>query len=162
MKVLYLDRDGIVNVERGEYTFRKQDFSFTKNLFEFLTFFKNEGFEIIVVTNQGGIDKGLYTKNDVYKLHSWMVNEMRNNGIEILDIFYCPHHNSIQNCLCRKPKSLLFEKSVAIHNVETSKSLMIGDSQRDIDAAAKMGIKGFLYNSNIDWNDIQASELMSS
>ena len=160
MKVLFLDRDGIVNIERGEYTFRKQDFSFTENLMEFLSFFKKEGYEIILITNQGGIDKGLYTKRDVQDLHSWMLAEMKSHGIDVLDIFYCPHHDTIQNCLCRKPKSLLFEKSVAVYSIDISQSLMLGDNQRDIDSAEKIGIKGFLFESNPDWKNIKASELL--
>jgi D-glycero-D-manno-heptose 1,7-bisphosphate phosphatase len=161
MKVLFLDRDGIVNVERGAYTYLKQDFSFTKNLIDFLSLFKNEGFEIIVITNQGGIDKGLYNKKDVEALHSWMVKEIKSYGIDVLDIYYCPHHDIVQQCLCRKPKSLLFEKSVARFGIDTSKSIMIGDNKRDIDAAKKLGIKGFLVGSNPDWKDIHTAEMLA-
>ena len=160
MKVLFLDRDGIINVERGEYTFLIQDFSFADNLFSFLMSFINKGYKIIVVTNQGGIDKGLYNKDDVNDLHSWMTNELNNRGIEVLEIYYCPHHDTKQNCLCRKPKSLLFEKSIARFGIDPVKSLMIGDNQRDLDAASKCGIKGFLVNSNPDWNEVRISEML--
>ena len=161
MNVLFLDRDGIINVERGEYTYRKQDFSFTTNLIEFLLKFKERGFRIIVITNQGGIDKGLYAKSDVQILHSWMEKEFKSRGIELLEIYYCPHHDSIQNCLCRKPKSLLFEKCVARFGIDPTTSIMLGDNQRDIDAAAKIGIKGFLIESNPDWENVPTSEMLT-
>ena len=160
MKVLFLDRDGIINMERGQYTFRKSDFTFTNNLCSFLTKFVNQGFKLIVVTNQGGIDKGLYSKKDVEELHAWMLNELKSNGIDVLDVYYCPHHDSIQKCLCRKPKNLLFEKSVARYGIDTSHSLMIGDSQRDIDAAATLGINGYLFDANPDWNIVNTSDLL--
>ena len=110
MKELFLDRDGIINIERGDYTWKKDDFKFTNNLFPFLKKHADEGFAFIVITNQGGINKGLYDHSDVHELHHWMENELKKQGFSILDIFYCPHHSDFQKCLCRKPGSLLFEK----------------------------------------------------
>jgi D-glycero-D-manno-heptose 1,7-bisphosphate phosphatase len=72
------------------------------------------------------------------------------HGISFLEIYYCPHHSEIENCLCRKPESLLFEKAIARFNIDTGQSWMIGDSERDIIAAEKAGLKSILIRSNED------------
>ena len=154
MKVLFLDRDGIINEERGDYTYKKADFRFTKNLFPFLKSFVEKDYRIIVVTNQGGIDKGIYDKSDVYELHNWMVEELKNRGIPILEVYYCPHHNIVQKCICRKPDSLLIEKAIRRFGIDASQSLMLGDRDRDIESAERAGVRGVLIPSNPDWNEI--------
>lgn len=152
MKALFLDRDGVVNKERGDYTWTIDHFEFTRNLFPFLRSIRKSGYEIIIVTNQGGIDKGLYTKSDVEKLHTWMTEKLKDEEIDILDIYYCPHHSDFQKCLCRKPAPLLFEKALATYNIEGKNSFMIGDSQRDIEGASTAEIAGFKIDSNPDWS----------
>ncbi len=154
MKVLFLDRDGIINKERGDYTWRREDFEFTKNLFPFLRSCQEDGFKIIVITNQGGINKGLYSHNDVEELHAWMRENLEQNGIELEDVFYCPHHNHFQKCICRKPESQLIEKAKHLYGVDVDKSVMLGDRQRDVDAAEKAGIRGILIDSNPDWAEL--------
>lgn len=154
MKVLFLDRDGIINMERGYYTWLPEEFEFTPHLFDFLRKMKKQGYSFIVITNQGGINKGLYSKNDVEKLHAFMLKKLAEANLEFLDVFYCPHHDDFQKCLCRKPLSLLLEKAIAMYHVNRSESLMIGDNQRDVDAAAGAGIRGLLLSSNPDWNEV--------
>lgn len=154
MKVIFLDRDGIINKERGDYTWQRDHFEFTTNLNVFLSKYRDEGYKFIVITNQGGIEKGIYNIEDVEYLHKWMIEELRRDKIEILDVFYCPHHSDIQKCLCRKPNSLLLEKAVAMYGVDKNASYMIGDRQRDVDAGEKIGIKGVLMDPNPDWNEV--------
>ncbi len=151
MKVIFLDRDGVINKERGDYTWLQSQFSFTDNLFEFLRKQRDKGYKFIVITNQGGINKGLYEKKDVEALHEWMKESLLDEGLEILDIFYCPHHSIFQKCLCRKPDAQMLEKAIAIHNIDTHESFMIGDTTRDVEAAEKVGVKGILVNANLDW-----------
>jgi len=154
MKALFLDRDGIINKERGDYTWLPEQFEFTQNLFPFLRKMQDEGYVLIVITNQGGIEKGLYTKEDVDTLHNYMTKELSEKGIEILDVFYCPHHDIYEKCLCRKPGSLLIEKALAAYNLDPEKSLMLGDRQRDVDSALAAGVKGQVIPSNSDWNNV--------
>jgi len=161
MKVIFLDRDGIINLERGEYTWEIKNFEFTRNFFPFLRTLTNEGYKFIVITNQGGINKELYSQDDVQVLHEWMKSEFEKEDIKLLDVFYCPHHSDFQKCLCRKPGSLLIEKALAIHQIDPSKSIMLGDRERDVEAANRAGIKGILIESNPDWNDIDLKTLIN-
>ena len=155
MKVIFLDRDGIINRERGDYTWLPSQFEFTTNLFDFLRNKSSEGFSFIVITNQGGINKGLYDKEDVENLHNFMIKKLEEENIQILDIYYCPHHSDFQKCLCRKPGSLLFEKAIAVYSIDQKASFMIGDRQRDIEASEKAGIRGVLLESNPDWRNVK-------
>jgi len=151
MKVIFLDRDGVINKERGEYTWLEEQFVFTDNLFDFLREYRDKGFQFIVITNQGGINKGLYKKSDVEALHHWMRECLRKENIELLDIYYCPHHSIFQKCLCRKPNSQLLEKAIAVYGIDKKKSYMIGDNQRDIEAAERTGVNAVLVEANLNW-----------
>lgn len=158
MKALFLDRDGIINIERGDYTWLPEHFEFTENLFPFLKKKQDEGFTLIVITNQGGVEKGLYSKDDVNSIHDYMISKLSDQGIHIHDVFYCPHHDIYEKCLCRKPGSLLIEKALAIYGIDPDKSFMLGDRQRDIDAAMGAGVKGQVIPSNSDWNNVEIVE----
>ena len=81
-----------------------------------------------------------------------MQEEFQKHQLELLDIYYCPHHNDVEKCICRKPDSLLLEKAIAKYNIDISKSYFIGDSDRDIEAAHKVGVKGIKANKNSDLN----------
>ena len=140
-KAVFIDRDGVINKERGTYTYKIDDFIINDGIIESLQQLLKAGFKIIVITNQGGIAKGIYKKQDVEILHKHMISEFIKNDIIITDILYCTHHNEIENCLCRKPESLLFEKAIAKYNIDATKSFMIGDNDRDIIPAEKLGIK---------------------
>lgn len=151
-KVIFLDRDGVINIERGDYTFRLEDFVFVDGLFAALAFLKNHGFEFIVITNQGGISKGIYNHDSVIVLNKLIETEFKKHQLYVLDIYYCPHHSVLEKCICRKPNSLLLEKAIAKYSIDTTKSYFIGDSDRDIDAAHKVGVKGIKVNKNSDLN----------
>jgi D-glycero-D-manno-heptose 1,7-bisphosphate phosphatase len=75
---------------------------------------------------------------------------LKKNNIAVADIYYCPHHPDTGKCLCRKPDSLLIEKVMARFNLSPDSSYFIGDSERDIQAAEKAGIKGILISENAD------------
>ena len=151
-KIIFLDRDGVINVERGEYTFSVEDFIFVDGLFSALKKLQQNGFEFIVITNQGGISKGIYTHQDVQQLNNLMKAAFKNHQLKLLDIFYCPHHNDVEKCICRKPDSLLLEKAIAKYNIDINKSYFIGDSDRDINSAHKVGVKGIKVNKNDNLN----------
>ncbi len=147
-QALFLDRDGVINQEKGRYVFQVDDFDILPGLMPSLKKVTEKGIMIFVVTNQGGIAKGLYTHEDVKAVHSFMLKEFQKEGIKVDAIYYCPHHSDVSACLCRKPGSSLFEKIVARFKVNTELSLMIGDRERDILAAEKVGIKGVQIESN--------------
>ncbi|MBK7286509.1 MAG: HAD-IIIA family hydrolase [Flavobacteriales bacterium] len=102
------------------------------------------GLPVIVVTNQSGIGLGLYGHGDVERLHGYLHRQLALQGAQLDAVYYCPHHPSQGRCLCRKPAGLLFERAVARFGIDPSRSLMVGDRQRDLDAAATVGIRGVL------------------
>ena len=145
-KAIFLDRDGVINKERGEYTWRFSDFEFNSGLFESLK--QLDGFLFIVITNQGGIAKNIYTHSDVKKTNALMIKTFAKNNLNLTDIYYCPHHSDIEKCICRKPNSLMLEKAIARYNIDVKKSYFIGDTQRDIDAGNKVGLNTIKINPN--------------
>lgn len=147
-KVIFLDRDGVINFEPGDYTFEVERFEIVEGLFEGLKLLKEKGYHFIVITNQGGISKGIYNHNAVKTVHAYMQGCFKENNIELLDVYYCPHHNVNEKCICRKPDSLMLEKAMARYDVDKTSAYFIGDSKRDVLAAEKAGIKGVLVKSN--------------
>ena len=143
-KAIFLDRDGIINMERGEYTWRMEDFEFVPDLVKSLRTFQKQEYKLIVISNQSGIGKGVYSFADVELLHAHILRYMRINGIEIEEIYYCPHHPDTGKCLCRKPGSLLIEKALARFQIDPGASWFIGDRERDIEAARRANIRGLL------------------
>ncbi|MFT4544361.1 MAG: D-glycero-D-manno-heptose 1,7-bisphosphate phosphatase [Bacteroidia bacterium] len=147
-KALFLDRDGVLNRERGDYTYCVEDFEILPDVSEALTLARQKGYMLIVISNQGGIAKGIFTEERVELLHKMLCQHLAKGGIKFDEIYYCQHHNEIGKCICRKPNSLMLEKAIARFDINTEESVMIGDSQRDVDAASKAGVKGFLIESN--------------
>ncbi len=148
-KAVFLDRDGVINRENGDYIFRQEDFVFTEGLFETLKEISRKGYLIIVVSNQGGIDKGMYKKEDTEKLHDRFLKEARKHGVAITEIYYCTHHPGHgSKCICRKPDSVLVEKALARFQIDASKSYFVGDKERDILAGQKAGVTGILVEEN--------------
>ena len=153
-KALFLDRDGVINRERGEYTFKVEDFEILPSVLESLKLAQEKGYKLIVITNQGGIAKGIYTHEDVAKAHRYLEQELAKSGIILTDIFYSPHHQDYSKSLDRKPDSLMLEKAMAIYNINPDQSIMIGDSERDIIASEKVGVKGIKIEPNSSILDI--------
>ncbi len=148
-KAVFLDRDGVINRKgSGYYIFREEEFLFNRGVPEALKYFISKGFLLIIITNQGGIERGIYTISHLEKLHNFMTRQLKALNIELTDIYYCPHHPDVSSCLCRKPGTLLLEKAIAKHKIDPKSSFMIGDSDVDIQAAEKMGIKGILIPTN--------------
>jgi D-glycero-D-manno-heptose 1,7-bisphosphate phosphatase len=132
------------------------EFLFLDSIFEACIEFQEKGYLIIVITNQGGIAKGMYTHRDVENLHKHMLSVFTEHGIKITEVYYCPHHNAIGNCLCRKPGSLLVEKAIARFNIDPAASWFIGDRERDILAGEGAGVKGILVNSNVGLSRVKS------
>jgi len=89
-KVIFLDRDGVINKEVG-YLHHIKDFEFIDGVFSACQYFQKIGYSIIIVTNQSGIARGYYEEKDFHTLTQWMIKEFSNNNIDILDVFFCPH-----------------------------------------------------------------------
>jgi D-glycero-D-manno-heptose 1,7-bisphosphate phosphatase len=138
IKTIFLDRDGVINKEI-HHLFKIEDFVFLDGVFEACLNFQKLGYKIIIITNQSGIARGLYSENDYSILTKWMINKFKKRKIYILDEFHCPHLPNY-NCDCRKPMPGLLNKAKAQYHIDMSKSWMIGDKETDIKAANASGI----------------------
>lgn len=145
-KALFLDRDGIINVDHG-YVYKIEEFEFMPKIFDLCKLAVEKGYLIIVITNQSGIGRGKYTELDFEKLTKWMIEQFSINSIYITDVFYCPHHpekaigHYLKTCDCRKPAPGLINQAVSKYQIDANQSIFIGDKQSDIEAATFAGIQ---------------------
>jgi D-glycero-D-manno-heptose 1,7-bisphosphate phosphatase len=145
---VFLDRDGVINRERGEHTWRPEDFDVLPDVAEAVKLLRERGYLVIVVSNQSGIALGMYGKAEVEHLHRELDFLLRQHGTAVDAIYYCPHHPSQGACLCRKPGSLLLERAIARFGIDPARSVMIGDRERDVQAAEAVGVRGIQVASN--------------
>ena len=142
-KILFLDRDGVINVDFG-HVHKKDDFKFCEGIFDLCREYQTKGYYVVVVTNQAGIGKGLYTIDEFLTLNEFMIDEFKKQGIYVLNVYYCPHKPD-DNCDCRKPKPGLFIKAIKDLNADLDKSVAIGDKISDLEAAHAAGIKNLVF-----------------
>lgn len=147
-KAVFLDRDGVLNQEMGDYVCRLEDFHILDN-YDALKELQERGYMLLVATNQGGIDKGWYTEDTLAQMHAKLKQAYQDHDVEITDFFYCPHHPlHTGECDCRKPKPGLLLQGIEKYNIDPSKSYFIGDRERDVIAGTSAGVKGILINSD--------------
>jgi D-glycero-D-manno-heptose 1,7-bisphosphate phosphatase len=148
-KAIFLDRDGVLNKEMGDYVCRLEDFHVLDYNIPALKTLQDKGYLLLVATNQGGIAKGWYTEERLAEMHQLLRETFRAGGVEITDIFYCPHHPDFTgDCDCRKPKPGLLLQGIAKYNIDPAKSYFIGDRERDVEAGTAAGVKGILISSD--------------
>ncbi|MEX1132667.1 MAG: HAD family hydrolase [Flavobacteriales bacterium] len=148
-KAVFLDRDGVLNRERGMHTWTLSDFDVLHDVPQALKLLQDAGYALVVITNQSGIGLGLYGHAEVATLHGYLHTMLADHGVQLTGIHYCPHHPSQGRCLCRKPGSLMLEKAMARHGLDPNGSVMIGDRDRDMEAAASAGVRGILVEANM-------------
>lgn len=156
-KAIFLDRDGVINHDPGDYTKSLEEFHILPTVMEALKQIQDKGFKLILITNQGGVAKGLYTHDEVARIHDYFIDQCAKNGVTITEVYYSPHHDDYGKSLSRKPGSLMIEKGLAKFQIDPSKSYMIGDKQRDCDCGEAVGVKGILVPTNaplIDYVDL--------
>jgi D-glycero-D-manno-heptose 1,7-bisphosphate phosphatase len=138
-KCIFLDRDGVLNVDRVDYVYRMEEFIIPPGVGEALRALKDAGYLLIVITNQSGIAKGIYKREDVYLIHNAI---QEGTGVELDDIYFCPYHEKFDShSLTRKPGSLMIEKAAAKYEVDMDASWMVGDHERDITAGTRAGLR---------------------
>lgn len=158
-KAVFLDRDGVINVERGDYTYKLEDFVLVDGVVEAVAALHRAGYRLIVVTNQAGISKGLFTTAQMKACHAKMMHECK--GM-IDHIYYSPWHPTVSESLARKPSSLLFERAVARFNLDAALCWMVGDRQRDLDPAMLMGMRTIGIGSDIESTHFRCGSLIES
>ena len=137
-RAIFLDRDGVLNEDDPHYTYHVDNFKILPGVPEALSQLKSAGYWLIVVTNQSGISKGIYTIEQMKACHEYF---QLNCGVAIDWFYFSPYHRSVTNSLLTKPGSLMFEKAIAKFKIEASKSWMVGDRGRDLIPARQLGIK---------------------
>jgi D-glycero-D-manno-heptose 1,7-bisphosphate phosphatase len=138
MKVIFLDRDGVINQEVG-YLHKIKDFKFIDGVFEACKYFQSLGYKLIIITNQSGIARGYYQEEDFHLLTNWMLVQFKNQDVDILDVFFCPHGPK-STCKCRKPQPGMFIEARDKYAINMKDSWVIGDKETDINAANAAGV----------------------
>lgn len=151
-KAVFLDRDGVINKEIGRHVHSLQEFEILPGVIAGLKALHDQGFLLIIITNQSGLALGYYSETDLEAMHQHLQAQLSKVGMSIAAIYYCNHHPSVSTCLCRKPSSLLVEKALARFKIDPKKSIMFGDKQRDVEAAQGAGVKGVLVEANVDFS----------
>lgn len=142
---VFLDRDGVLNEDRG-YVHRWEDFSFLPGAIDALRQLQQQGYLLVVITNQSAVARGLCSEADVLALHERMCAFLREQGIELAGIYYCPHHpqGSVSDyaivCSCRKPEPGMILRAAQEHGIDLARSLLVGDKISDLEAGRAAGI----------------------
>ena len=140
-KIIFLDRDGILNEETGDYVFSLETFKINGGVPEALKLLKDHCFKLVVVTNQGGIGKGIYTREQMRECHAYLQREC-DNAID--HIYYAVGADVLGKSLMRKPDSLMLERGLAKYKAQPEDCWLVGDAERDLKAAHKLGVKSIL------------------
>lgn len=144
---LFLDRDGVINVDHG-YVHRIDQFEFQPGIFEIARFAASMAWPIVVVTNQAGIGRGLFCEADYQAVNVWMCDRFRSERAPIAKVYHCPFHPElgVGEYLCdhpwRKPKPGMILQAAIDLDLDLSKSSLVGDRISDIEAATAAGVPG--------------------
>jgi len=129
-KVVFLDRDGVINVEKN-YLHKIEDFEFIDGVFKSLLYLQKLDYKLVIVTNQSGIGRGYYTKEQYDILTIWLKEKFKSSSINVSEIYCCPHAPDVE-CECRKPKIGMIQQASQIINIDYENSWVIGDKSSDI------------------------------
>ena len=145
---VFLDRDGTLNEER-HYLYRREDWVWIPGVVDSLARLSAAGFALVVVTNQSGIARGMYAREDVDVLHAWVQEDLLlRAGIRFEGFYVCPHHPDFSGeCQCRKPGPGMLLMAAAEHGLDLSASWMIGDKSADVLAGRAAGCRTVLVQS---------------
>ncbi len=144
-KAIFLDRDGVLNHEIYDYICTLEEFEVLTYQIGPLKKLYDEGYMLIVITNQGGIATNRYTEETLAQMHKILFDKFEEQGAKITHAYYCPHHPSVSGpCECRKPGSGMLLEAIATYDIDPDLSVMIGDKARDVEAANGAGVKGIL------------------
>ncbi|BDR14315.1 D-glycero-beta-D-manno-heptose 1,7-bisphosphate 7-phosphatase [Vibrio sp. STUT-A11] len=142
---VFIDRDGVINVDHG-YVHDEHDFEYIDGVFEATKALKDQGYMLVLVTNQSGIARGKFSEERFLSLTQWMDWNFVDHGVEFDGFYYCPHHPEEgigeykQDCDCRKPKPGMFISARDFLKIDMEKSVMIGDKAEDMMAAEAAGV----------------------
>lgn len=144
-KALFLDRDGVVNIDHG-YVHDAANTEFIPGIFDLVRDARAQDFLAIVVTNQAGIARGFYTQAQFLDYTRWVHARFAEAGAPLLATFYCPHHPTaglrdlLRDCACRKPRPGMLLAAAEAFGLDLAASRLVGDSGKDLEAAEAAGV----------------------
>jgi len=150
MRVIFLDRDGVINKYPGDSDYVKswEEFSFLPEVIPSLKELKDNGFGLCIISNQAGVGTGIFSRSALDSITTNMLRQLKKAGVELLGVYYCTHRPQ-DNCPCRKPKTGLIDKAIADFfklgiEVDFQDSYFIGDSLVDVETGKNAGLKTVL------------------
>jgi D-glycero-D-manno-heptose 1,7-bisphosphate phosphatase len=147
---VFLDRDGVLNVDRG-YVHRPDEFEWLAGAREAVLACNRRGWLVFVVSNQSGVARGYFTERDVRALHDHMSRELAAVGACVDEFAFCPHHPESalpeyrRRCDCRKPRPGMLASLISSWDVDPTRSVLVGDKPTDVEAARAAGVRGYLF-----------------
>ena len=159
-RAVFFDRDGVLNEEVG-FLYEVEKFIWVDGAREAIKFCNDNNLLTVVVTNQSGIARGMYTAHEVENIHAFMQRSLAEIGAHIDAFYYCPHHPEGKitelavACDCRKPKPGMILRACAELEINPAESILFGDSKRDLDAAQAAGLRaGISFTSENNLLDV--------
>lgn len=154
-KIIFLDRDGVINKKppKADYVKRWEEFKFLPGSIEALALLSKKNYEMYLITNQSGIARGMMSEDDLQTIHTHLKRELAKNKITINGIYACLHGWD-EGCECRKPKPGLLFQAARDHYLDLTKTIFIGDDERDGEAGERAGCKTILLKPNESLLDV--------
>lgn len=158
MKLIILDRDGVINHDSDQFIKSPEEWRPIPGSLAAIATLTQWGYRVIVATNQSGIGRGLFDMDTLNSIHDKMVKAVAQEGGRIDAIFFCPHTSGDQ-CSCRKPQPGMLEEIAARYNTDLTGVPVIGDSLRDLQAAVAVGAQPMLVLTGKGKQTAQDAEL---
>lgn len=164
-KAVFLDRDGTITEDPPHYAHRLDQLAIIPGTGEAIQLLNENGYLVIVVTNQAGIAYGYYKEEDAIAFNKAMTEKLAEEGGRIDDIYFCPHHIEAKiekyriACDCRKPEPGMLLKAKKEHNIDMKESYMVGDSNKDIEAGKRAGCKTILLKTGSGSGDADNNQV---
>jgi histidinol-phosphate phosphatase family protein len=140
---VFLDRDGVINEDRADYVKTWAEFRFIRGVRPALRRLAEARIPVVVVTNQSAVGRGLISPEGLASLQARMVREIERSGGRIAGVFHCPHRPD-EGCACRKPRAGLLQQAARELGLDLSRSLLVGDTGRDLEAGRRAGCRTML------------------
>jgi D-glycero-D-manno-heptose 1,7-bisphosphate phosphatase len=144
VRAVFVDRDGTI-IRDEDYLADPEQVALLPGAVEGLTVFRNDGYEIVIVTNQSGIARGFYGEGAYRAVQQELERKLAAHGLDVLDAYHCPHHPDFTGpCTCRKPAPGLFLRAAEDHGIDLARSIYVGDRIRDVEPGVVLGGLGIL------------------
>ena len=144
-KAAFIDRDGVLNEERA-FVHRIEDFALVPGAIAALQALQADGWVLVVITNQSGIARGLYSEEQYLALTAHMLENLQASGVRLDAVEYCPHLADAPlaryrvDCDCRKPRPGMLKRAIATLDIDPAASFLVGDRLSDVEAGRAAGI----------------------